>query len=329
MLERCGIVATECARSLFGADVEQDLGRLIKTTAPVASLPEVDLKRAMSALAAIIQYLNLLADESNFGTFLLSTHNLSQFMKLDASAVEALNLLPSPNDGASKTMNLLGLLNHCKTPQGKRLLAQWLKQPLLSIDEIEERLSLVELFFNDIESRDSIRAAHLRAMPDFKRLSNRFQRGFATLQDVVRVYQVVIALPGLCDMLSACSGDAGPLIEKHYLKTLLQITTDLADFRSLVETTIDLSMVDSHEYMLRADFDEDLQETMAKMDEEMQRITSEHTRASDDLDLDSTRKLKLEKHTTFGYCLRVSRTDATRLRNKSTRYFELTALKTG
>ncbi|KAJ2450981.1 MSH2 protein [Coemansia sp. RSA 2336] len=327
MLERCGVVVTECAKSLFSSDVEQDLGRLVTTTTPVASLPELDLKSAMRGLSAVIGYLNLLADESNFGTFTLFTHSLSQYMKLDASAVQALNLLPSAQDGASKTMSLLGLLNHCKTAQGKRLLAQWLKQPLLSLEDIEERLSLVELFYNDIESRAAIRTTHLRSMPDFKRLSNRFQRGFATLQDAVRVYQVVMALPGLIDALAAL--DAQALVEKHFLGSLQKISENLADFRSLVETTVDLEMADSHEFILRADFDEGLQETRAQMDGEMQRILDEQAQASEDLGLENNRKLKLEKHATFGHCLRVSRADGARIRGKGTRYFELLTQKTG
>jgi DNA mismatch repair protein MSH2 len=37
-------------------------------------------------------------------------------MRLDSSAVQALNLNPGPKDG-NKNMNLFGLLNHCKTAQ--------------------------------------------------------------------------------------------------------------------------------------------------------------------------------------------------------------------
>lgn len=57
-------------------------------------------------------------------------------MRLDASALTALNLMPSPREGSNKSMSLYGLLNKCKTAQGSRLLMQWLKQPLLSLEEI-------------------------------------------------------------------------------------------------------------------------------------------------------------------------------------------------
>ena len=52
-------------------------------------------------------FLQFLADETNFGQFHLSTFDLTQFMKLDAAAVRALNLLPNPLDGKTSIFLVL------------------------------------------------------------------------------------------------------------------------------------------------------------------------------------------------------------------------------
>jgi DNA mismatch repair protein MSH2 len=72
--------------------------------------------------------LELLRDETGFGHFKLRTFDLSQYMKLDASAVEALNLFPAASD-SDKNMSLYGLLNKCRTAAGSRLLMQWYTTP--------------------------------------------------------------------------------------------------------------------------------------------------------------------------------------------------------
>jgi DNA mismatch repair protein MSH2 len=96
-----------------------------------------DLKIAMSAMSALINYLDLTRDENNFGHFNFRQYTMGQYMRLDASAVQALSLLPSAREtGGNKNMNLLGLLNKCKTAQGSRLIGQWLKQPLVNVHEI-------------------------------------------------------------------------------------------------------------------------------------------------------------------------------------------------
>ena len=195
ILDNCGVAYTERPGADFGIkDIDQDLERLLRDERSVRTLPQTELKLAMGAAAALIKYLGVLTDASNFGQYQLYQHDLSQYMKLDASALKALNLMPGPRDGA-KSMSLFGLLNRCKTPVGSRLLAQWLKQPLMNVDEIERRQQLVEAFVVDTDLRQTLQEDHLRSIPDLYRLAKRFQRKMASLEDVVRAYQVVIRLP--------------------------------------------------------------------------------------------------------------------------------------
>ncbi|KAJ1674747.1 MSH2 protein, partial [Spiromyces aspiralis] len=165
LLQRCNVVVTDTKPSMFStSDLEQDLNRLLGGENSVATRAEFELKEGMASTAALIEYLSLLSDEGNFGNYTLFQYRLSQFMKLDAAAVAALNLAPSSNDaifmhtkptGYNKTMSLQGLLDRCKTAQGSRLLGQWLKQPLLDIAEIRERQDMVQVFFDDMGLRES------------------------------------------------------------------------------------------------------------------------------------------------------------------------------
>lgn len=110
-------------------------------TAQFSITAAFDLKIAMSSLSSLIRYLSLLSDDSNFGHYTLLQHDLGQYMRLDASAVQALSLVPSAREKGGvgrgdKNTSLLGLLNKCKTAQGGRLLGQWVKQPLVNLHEI-------------------------------------------------------------------------------------------------------------------------------------------------------------------------------------------------
>lgn len=205
--DNCGCAIAERAAGDFHTkDVEHDLTRLLRDENSAGMLPQTDLKLAMGSAAALIKYLGVMADPSNYGQFQLYQHDLSQYMKLDASALKALNLMPGPRDGA-KNMSLYGLLNHCKTPIGSRLLAQWLKQPLMNLEEIEKRQQLVEAFVNDTELRQMMQETHLRSIPDLYRLAKKFQRKAATLEDVVRAYQVAIRLPGFIETFEGIMDD--------------------------------------------------------------------------------------------------------------------------
>ena len=64
------------------------------------STAEMDHTHGMSSVAALIKYLELLADNTSFNQYSLTTFDLSQYMRLDSAAVRALNLLPSTTEGS-------------------------------------------------------------------------------------------------------------------------------------------------------------------------------------------------------------------------------------
>ena len=327
--DSCGIAVAERAVGDFGTkDIEQDLSRLLRGELAVGVLPQTDLKLAMGSAAALIKYLGVLSDPSNFGQYQLYQHDLSQYMKLDASALKALNLMPGPRDG-SKNMSLYGLLNHCKTPVGSRLLAQWLKQPLMSLEEIEKRQQLVEAFVVDTELRQTMQEEHLRSIPDLYRLSKRFQKKLANLEDVVRAYQVAIRLPGFIGTLEGVMDEQykDPL-DAFYTSKLIDYSNSLAKLQEMVETTIDLDALERHEFIIKPEFDESLRILRKRLDKVKQAIDGEHRDVSKDLNQEIGKKLFLENHRVHGWCFRLTRTEAACIRMKQ-RYQECSTQKNG
>ena len=306
--DSCGIAVAERTVGDFGTkDIEQDLTRLLRDERAVGTLPQTDLKLAMGSAAALIKYLGVLSDPSNFGQYQLYQHDLSQYMKLDAAALKALNLMPGPRDG-SKNMSLYGLLNHCKTPVGSRLLAQWLKQPLMNLQEIERRQQLVEAFVTDTELRQTLQEEHLRSIPDLYRLAKRFQRKLANLEDVVRAYQVVIRIPGFISTLENVMDEQYQVpLDAEYTSKLRKYSDSLAKLQEMVETTVDLDALDHHEFIIKPEFDDSLRLIRKRLDKLKYDMEVEHRKVGKDLDQDTEKKLFLENHRVHGWCFRLTR----------------------
>ncbi|BGP19387.1 MSH2 protein [Rhodosporidiobolus nylandii] len=356
LIERCNIVVTERKKSEFtNKDVEQDLNRLLRGSVQASARPEFDHPTALCAVSALISYLSLMQDSSNFGAYALRTHDLSQYMRLDASALRALNLMPDPTGlgGASKTMSVFGLLNRCKTAQGTRMLAMWLKQPLVNLHTIQQRQDLVECLVDSQEFRSAIADDFLKSMPDFHRISKRFQKQAASLEDVVRVYQAVLLLPGLVTVLETgvpepeddgmeVDGDEDgeekekprekrwkELVEENWLVKLREYADSLLPYQEMVETTIDLSELDRHNFVIKPDFDNTLRELMDKLSGVRDALDEEHKDVARDLNMDPEGKvLHFEQHSLYGYCFRLTRKEAAAIKNKKT-YVELRNQTTG
>jgi DNA mismatch repair protein MSH2 len=273
VFERVHVKVTEKQkRSFTAANVEQDLRRLLGDSAAKGA-PQLEQRVALPALACLLEYLDLLGDESNYGTFKMSEYQLAEFMRVDAAAIRALNIFALPGD--PKNACLFGLLNKTKTPMGSRTMNRWLRQPLLDLEAIGKRHDIVEAFVEDTELRSGL-ADKLRKTPDLRRYVKKFRRGQGVLQDLIALYDLLVRMPDVLDDLKAYEGEHAALLAAEFTQPLEAQSGAARQYVNMVETTVDLDELAQNRYCVNARFDEDLADLKQVKDEVHEKIARHH-----------------------------------------------------
>lgn len=329
-ISNCSILLTERKKSEFKArDLVQDLGRIIRgSVEPVRDLlSQFDF--ALGALGALVSYAELLADDTNYGNYTIEKYNLDRYMRLDSAAVRALNISEGKTD-VNKNFSLFGLMNRtCTAGMGKRLLNRWLKQPLLDVNEINDRLDMVQAFAEDPELRQGLRQ-QLKRISDIDRLTHALRRKSANLHPVVKLYQSCRSISFIKNVLEQYNGQFSTLVKARFLSSLEEWLAEnrYGRFSNLVETAIDLEQVDNGEYRISPLYSSDLAVLKEELSEVENHINNLHKHTATDLDL-SVDKLKIEKGP-FGHVFRISKKDEQKVRKKlTTNYIIIETRKDG
>ncbi|MCB0280812.1 MAG: DNA mismatch repair protein MutS, partial [Calditrichaeota bacterium] len=128
-----------------------------------------------------------------------TTLETGNFMSLDTATKRNLEILETINDSSGKA-TLVSILDSCKTSMGSRLIRNWISNPLIDQKSIQERLDLVDLFFNSSDLRSELRSIFAE-IGDIERLLSRISTGKCSARDLLFLKNSLQQIGPLTDIL--------------------------------------------------------------------------------------------------------------------------------
>ncbi len=141
-----------------------------------------DLPHGIAAAGALLRYLEETQKCDLSHLTALRRYAFDKTMLLDEATVANLELFESQSGARKHT--LYHILNHTKTPMGARLFRQWLRQPLLDVEAINERFDCIEEFRNNFMLCEEFREC-LENIQDLPRIIGRITLPVVGVNDLV------------------------------------------------------------------------------------------------------------------------------------------------
>lgn len=151
----------------------------------------------------------------------LIPYSTNTFMILDTSTRRNLELCETLRE-KQKRGSLLWVLDKTKTAMGARTLRNYIEQPLISKEEIEDRQNVIEELNNSLITRDELRE-YLSPIYDLERLLSKISYKSANPRDLIAFKTSLEMLPHIKNIITDFSS---PLFKDIYnrLDTLEDIT---------------------------------------------------------------------------------------------------------
>ncbi|BCN31298.1 DNA mismatch repair protein MutS [Anaeromicropila herbilytica] len=205
--------------------------RSLKNHFKVSSLDGLGLKDysiGIIAAGSIMQYLMETQKNSLSHITYLTPYITSKYMLLDSSTRRNLELNYTLRE-KQKRGSLLWVLDKTKTAMGARLLRNYIEQPLIDKEEIEQRLDAIEELNDNLITREEIRE-YLNPIYDLERLIMKVSYKNANPRDLVAFMSSLAMLPHISYLLEP--------LESNLLKQIHKNLDPLEDIHDLIEKAI-------------------------------------------------------------------------------------------
>lgn len=180
------------------------------------------------AAGALLQYLTETQKTSLDNLTSLKPYITTKYMTLDSSTRRNLELCETLREKQKKG-SLLWVLDKTKTAMGARMMRSFIEQPLISKEEINERLDAVAELNKNAISREEIRE-YLNPVYDLERLISKISYKSANPRDLLAFKSSLSMLPHIKYLLQSMSSKA--------LKEAGENMDTLDDLYDLVERSI-------------------------------------------------------------------------------------------
>ena len=177
---------------------------------------------------ALLQYLHETQKNSLDHINRIDLYSIEDFMIIDSSSRRNLELTETLRD-KNKKGSLLWVLDKTKTAMGARLLKNYIEQPLIMEDEINNRLDAIEALNNDVITRDEIRE-YLNPIYDMERLMTRISLRTANPRDLIAFKSSLKLLPFIKRLVAA--------FDTTLFKKMYEDLDELTDLYELLESSI-------------------------------------------------------------------------------------------
>jgi DNA mismatch repair protein MutS len=160
-----------------------------------------DMPQGIISAGALIRYLQDTQKQNPEHIKEIITYRLGDFMFLDESTCDHLELLKTMRRQSEKG-SLCQILDKTLTPMGGRLFKKWMVYPLVDPEKIRGRLAGVGWLKEDPVLREELRG-ELKEIYDLERLNGRISLGRANARDLLALKNSIARLPFIKEMVES------------------------------------------------------------------------------------------------------------------------------